>query len=136
LNVAIPKKDVRFLAFLFIAGVLLAGFFFSRASLLSGGAVVLYPAPAAFNGARPLHGLPVDINAATAEELRLVPGIGRRLSDRIVEKRGRSGGFREIDELAHVAGISGAKLERIRAFITISEGRAADEGNKPPRAGK
>lgn len=136
MNVAIAKRDSRFLAFLFLAGILLTGFFFSRTSLLSGSTPARFPQPGAFKGAKPLHGFPVDINSASAEELQLIPGIGRRLSKRIIEMRGRSGGFREVGDLKKVVGLTGSKLERIRPFIRVSEGRGADEGEKASHRGK
>jgi comEA protein len=59
----------------------------------------------------------VDLNAAAADELAAVPGIGRAVAQRIVEMRGREGNFTSIDELLDVAGMTQARLERARPYL-------------------
>jgi competence protein ComEA len=66
----------------------------------------------------PATGL-VNINTATAPELELLPGIGPSLAQSIVAYREAHGLFREVEDLLDVPGIGPAKLEQIRALVTV-----------------
>jgi competence ComEA-like helix-hairpin-helix protein len=60
----------------------------------------------------------VDINEATAEELRcLLPGIGEVLAERIVEYRQVHGSFADLGEVANVPGIRLKRLSRMSQRI-------------------
>jgi competence protein ComEA len=61
---------------------------------------------------------PIDINRATAEELQRLPGIGPKMSVRIVEIRSQ-GLFKSVDELRRVPGIGVKTLEKLRPLVTI-----------------
>jgi competence protein ComEA len=65
----------------------------------------------------PSQDTPVDINAAGADALASVPGIGDALAARIVEMRERVGPFATLDELLDVAGMTQSKLERARRYL-------------------
>ena len=54
-----------------------------------------------------------DINSATAEELRLVNGVGEKLSARIVKFRDRLGGFLINEQLFDVYGLEPQVVERV-----------------------
>jgi len=60
----------------------------------------------------------LNVNAASAEELEELPGIGPTLSARIVAYRDEHGPFSSPDELQNVEGIGAGTMERIRAMIT------------------
>jgi competence protein ComEA len=60
---------------------------------------------------------PVDINAADADALAAVPGIGPSIAGRIVEMRGRVGPFATLDELLDVSGMTQSRLERARRYL-------------------
>lgn len=47
----------------------------------------------------------VDVNAAPAHELTLLPRIGPTLSERIVEDRAENGRFDSVEDLTRVRGI-------------------------------
>jgi competence protein ComEA len=66
----------------------------------------------------PAH--PVDLNAATAEELQQVPGIGPSTAKAIVNFRQKSGPFQIIEDLLAIKGISKARLEKMRPYLTVS----------------
>jgi competence protein ComEA len=59
----------------------------------------------------------VDINAAGAAELAVVPGIGRAIAARIVALRDREGNFASLDELLDVAGMTQSRIERARPYL-------------------
>ena len=63
---------------------------------------------------------PVDINRASEDELRALPGIGGVLAARIVEAREREGPFASLDDLRRVRGLGRAKLERLASAIAVS----------------
>jgi competence protein ComEA len=64
---------------------------------------------------------PVDLNSATPDDLARLPGVGRSLAARIVERRHSGGSFHSIEDLRGVKGIGPAKLERLRRLVTIVE---------------
>jgi competence protein ComEA len=61
---------------------------------------------------------PVDINRATTTELQRLPGIGPKLSQRIVDERQRRS-FESVDDLRRVSGIGEKTLQRLRPYITV-----------------
>lgn len=61
----------------------------------------------------------VNLNTADAAALESVPGIGPTLADRIVAIRDADGAFGSFDELLDVAGMTAARLERARPYLTI-----------------
>ena len=63
---------------------------------------------------------PVDVNRAGAEELRRLPGIGPKMSERIIETRTRQP-FRSVEELRRVPGIGPKRLEQLRLHVTVEE---------------
>ena len=60
----------------------------------------------------------IDVNHATAEELRRLPGIGPTLSQRIVEVRAKQP-FRSVEDLSRVRGIGAKTLERLRPHVVV-----------------
>lgn len=61
----------------------------------------------------------VDINKASAKELMTLPGIGKSKAAAIVEYRSANGGFKSIDELASVKGISKKSVANLADAITV-----------------
>jgi competence protein ComEA len=59
----------------------------------------------------------VDVNAAGAEALSAVPGIGPSIASRIVELRERSGAYASLDELLDVSGMTASRLEQARPYL-------------------
>src|SRR5947207_30600 len=62
---------------------------------------------------------PVDVNRATADELRALPGIGGVLAARIIEARERDGPFTSFDDLRRVRGLGRAKLDRLASAVAV-----------------
>ena len=63
----------------------------------------------------------IDINTATDEEWKMLPGIGDVLSKRIVKYRNAKGGFKTIDEVRKTYGISDSEFNVIRPYLVINE---------------
>ena len=72
----------------------------------------------------------VNINTATAEELRALPGVGPSKAAAIVEYRQQNGNFKSVDELKNVKGIGDGILNRLRDEATVS-GSASAKKAKP-----
>jgi comEA protein len=63
---------------------------------------------------------PIDLNAATAQELQELPGVGPQMAKAIVDFRKKSGPFRRIEDLLAIKGITKQRLEKIRPYVKIS----------------
>lgn len=61
----------------------------------------------------------IDLNAASAEELATLPGIGARLAERIVLFRDRNGPFASVDDLADVNGVSPRVLQELAPYVSV-----------------
>ena len=64
---------------------------------------------------------PVDLNAADAEELTALPGIGEVLAGRIVAYREANGPFSSVEELTNVSGIGTAKLAELEGLVRVED---------------
>jgi competence protein ComEA len=62
---------------------------------------------------------PVDLNAATLEQLDALPGIGPVMAQRILDHRSDHGPFRTIEELAEVPGIGERRLADLRDRLRV-----------------
>ncbi len=63
----------------------------------------------------------IDINKATAEEIDKLPGIGSIIAERIIEYREKNNGFKKIEELKNIRGLTSKKYEKIRKYIEVKE---------------
>lgn len=61
----------------------------------------------------------LDLNAATAAELDVLPGIGPVLADRIIEWRTSHGPFASVDQLREVPGIGEAKYTQLKSKVRV-----------------
>lgn len=61
----------------------------------------------------------ISLNAATAEQLETLPGIGPVLAANILAYRDQRGGFTSVDQLLEVSGIGEARLADIRDHVTL-----------------
>jgi competence protein ComEA len=82
-----------------------------------GAAVAAPAAGAGVAGAAPSG--PVNLNAATAEQLDTLDGVGPATAQKILEYRTAHGGFASVDDLAQIPGIGPKKLEALRARVTV-----------------
>ena len=62
---------------------------------------------------------PLDLNTATVEQLQQLPGIGPATAKAIVRFREKSGPFRRPEDLLAIHGISKARFDKLRPYITV-----------------
>lgn len=60
----------------------------------------------------------ININTANREQLMELEGIGKVISQRIIDYREQYGAFESIYEITNVNGISDKLFEKIEAYIT------------------
>jgi len=71
-----------------------------------------------FNAKKPVE-RKIEINSASAEELKSLKGIGEKLSERIVTYRDKLGGFVSVEQIAEVYGLSPETFESIKPRLTV-----------------
>jgi len=69
----------------------------------------------------------VDVNRASFEELKSVPGIGPSYAQHIIDERVKKP-FARVEDLTRVPGIKDRKLESLRPYVTVS--KSASDGYK------
>lgn len=63
----------------------------------------------------------VNLNAASAQQLEELPGVGPKLAARIVEYRQKSGAFKSIQDLMNVKGIGEKNFEKLQGFLSLGD---------------
>lgn len=66
-----------------------------------------------------IQGVQVSLNTATAQELANLPGIGEALAERIIEYRLQIGGYRQLEQVMNVQGISQSLFDEIKKYLTL-----------------
>lgn len=64
----------------------------------------------------------VNINTASAEELKTLSGIGDTRAESIIRYREEQGGFQSVEDLMNVEGIKEGVFEKIKDRITVNTG--------------
>jgi len=79
----------------------------------------------------------LDLNRATRAELRLLPGVGETLAERIMDHREQRGPFRRVEDLRGVSGVGPKALQRLRPWLTVAgaDGNDLGEASEPPPPG-
>jgi competence protein ComEA len=62
----------------------------------------------------------IDVNTATEEDFKALPGIGDVLSKRIVKFRNSINGFKSVDDIKKTYGLSDSTFQIILPYLTIS----------------
>lgn len=63
---------------------------------------------------------PIDLNGATIGELMLIPGVGKKTAEAIVELRKKKGRFLRIDEIRAASGLGKRVFKRIKQYFYIA----------------
>ncbi len=64
----------------------------------------------------------LNLNTATLEQLKALPGIGEATAKKILELRDSKGGFKSLEELKEVKGIGDKKFEVLKNYLTLEQG--------------
>ncbi len=72
----------------------------------------------------------VNLNAASADQLASLPGIGERTAQLIVEYRQKNGPFKKSEDLMNVKGIGEKSFLKLRSLVTTEP--AKPERTVPP----
>jgi competence protein ComEA len=62
---------------------------------------------------------PIDLNAATLDQLDGLPGVGAVTAKRIVDWRTAHGRFTSVDQLREVSGIGQARLSQLKKLVRV-----------------
>ncbi len=62
---------------------------------------------------------PMDLNTASEKELMLVPGVGEKTAQAIIETRNSAGKFNVIDDLMDVPGIGFKKFNKFKEYLFV-----------------
>lgn len=117
------------LALLFLAGALLAGsglalVDYYRPSSLEEFQVIaraVEPPPPLEQAAEVQEAGPLPLNEATALQLQLLPSIGPKMAERILQYRGVHGPFKSLEELQKVRGIGVRTIEKLRPLVVVGK---------------
>ena len=61
----------------------------------------------------------INLNSATVEELEKVPGLNKKLAEKIIAIREENGEFVDMDELLDIEGIDAELLRKLKKYIKI-----------------
>jgi competence protein ComEA len=61
----------------------------------------------------------INLNSATLDQLETLPGVGRKMAERIVEYRQKNGGFKKIEDLMNVQGIGEKNFLKLKPLVFV-----------------
>ena len=61
----------------------------------------------------------ININTASKEELKTLPGVGDGIAERIIKYRTDNGGFTRIEDIMKISGIKDKLFAKIKESITV-----------------
>ena len=74
----------------------------------------------------------VNINTATVDELKSLPGVGPAKAAAIVEYRSRNGNFKSVEELKQVKGIGDGIFNKLKDEATVAGAQAKGNAKAAP----
>lgn len=77
------------------------------------------PTPGARAAGTVPHGVPLNLNTATVEQLDTLDGIGPATAQQIVDYRQANNGFGSVEELGEVPGIGDKRLASLREQVRV-----------------
>ena len=63
----------------------------------------------------------IDLNTATTEQLKLIPGVGDVLAQRIVDYREACGPFAKIEDIQNIKGIGTNLVSKFLTYTKVGE---------------
>jgi competence protein ComEA len=69
----------------------------------------------------------INLNTATLQQLQTLPGIGPTLARRIIAFREKNHGFKRVEELLAIPGISEKKWRAIKDKVEVERERKGEE---------
>lgn len=75
----------------------------------------------------------VNINTATVAQLSLLPRVGAKAAQRIVDYRTAHGGFAKATDIMQVKGFGNKSFERLSAYIVLAGKTTLSEKIRSPR---
>lgn len=63
----------------------------------------------------------ININSASIDELKKIPGVGESTAQKIIDYREQNGGFSSKSEITNVNGISEKKFNSMKDYITVGD---------------
>jgi competence ComEA-like helix-hairpin-helix protein len=63
----------------------------------------------------------INLNRADQESLMIVPGIGKKLAERIIAYRNQNSTFSSVEELKNIKGFRGYRFEKIKGLIYVEQ---------------
>ncbi len=61
----------------------------------------------------------ISINSGSINDLCLLPGIGEKIAQRIIDYRNENGFFLKLEDIQNVSGIGEAKYQKIKEYICL-----------------
>lgn len=62
---------------------------------------------------------PLDLNSATVQQIQQLPGMQKSIAEAIAKFREKSGPFQRVEDLRAIRGISKARFEKTRPYVTV-----------------
>jgi competence protein ComEA len=62
----------------------------------------------------------INVNSASAEQIALLPRVGLKLAERVVEYRKTNGPFKKVEDLMEVKGVGEKLFVVLRPHLTVS----------------
>lgn len=81
--------------------------------------VTIYPSFLHADSAKVLHGV-LNIDTASENDFAMLPGIGKITAHRIIKFRDGNGGFKNLQELTRVEGVSQKLFASIKDHLTLT----------------
>ncbi|HEX6178117.1 MAG TPA: helix-hairpin-helix domain-containing protein, partial [Thermoanaerobaculia bacterium] len=75
----------------------------------------------------------VNINTADVAQLSLLPGVGAKAAQRIIDYRTEHGAFAKTSDLMQVKGFGDKSFERLSPYISVSGKTTLTEKVRSPR---
>jgi competence protein ComEA len=78
----------------------------------------------------------VNINTADVAQLSLLPRVGAKAAQRIIEYRNQHGAFAKTSDLMQVKGIGDKSFQRLSSYLTVEGKSTLTAKVRSPRSGK